>query len=72
MFAQSQIAIGGARGRPCRNRQADRTASDDRRRAAACRAVEALARKDDPHPRPVPERVESDNRAIRAYLRGHD
>ena len=70
--AQSQIAIGGARGSPCRDRQAHRTASDDRRRPATRRAVEALARKDDPHRRLVPQLPDRDNRAIRAYLPGHD
>ena len=43
VVSQTQLAIARLRGSPCRDRQADRPAIDDRRRTAARRAVETLA-----------------------------
>ena len=54
MFAQPEIAIGGARGGACGDRQADRPTLHDRRRAATRSAVEPLAREDNSHANPVP------------------
>ena len=72
VLAQPEIAIDRARGGTGWDRQTHRTPVDNGRWPAACRTVETLARKDNPHPVPVPERVESDNRSFRLYLRAHD